>query len=163
MSASLISISQWKDYLIYLSDILKAENSKYLWLLIKVGYLISDSPNPPPRLNSKDKFQLPKPSTPAQPLLCLYLPYSICKARNSRFSTVRTQGIFYTSLVQNSPEQSYKITQIREFTSKRMQYNVRRSVHASVSNDSLNPICMRCINLPTLLFQCLFWLVPPAE
>lgn len=125
--------------------ILQAENSNYLWLLRKVGYLFSDSPSPPPPSASKDKFQLPNPATPAQPLLYIIFTFS------TSFSRPKIPSFWHwdpnyllNNLVQNIQEYS----NLWEFTPKSVLHNIRSVCPSLRSNDRLTPACMIWINLP---------------
>lgn len=151
----------------YASDILKAENSNYLWLLRKVGSLISDSPSPPPRLISKDKLQLPNPATPAQLLLyaSFTFPKAFGKAKNSIFLTVRSRVSFipiWFKIVKNNRTRIPRYLRIYP-KENAVKYEMISTCLSEKQWQRHNSTWMRCINPPIFLFQCLFWIVPPAE
>lgn len=125
--------------------ILQAENSSYLGLLKKLGYLFSDSPGPPPTSSSKDKFQLLNPATPAQPLLYIIFTFPTSFSR-PKIPSFLQWGPKYllNDLVQNTREHS----NLWEFTPKSVLHNIRSVCSLSEKQwHRLTPTCMIWINL----------------
>lgn len=123
--------------LLDMPHILQAENSNYLQLLRKVGYLFSDSPSHPPTSTSKDKFQLPNSATPTQPLLYIIFTFSTLLPRPKIPSFwQRGSKCLLKNLVQNIQEYS----NLWEFTPKSILHNMRRSVCPSMISNDTNPL-----------------------